>query len=75
MPSVVFTVPLQYGDRKKNVTKHTINRMCKTNIKNTGNTLKILQANNLFEEKIKKSNTNSLSNYFIASLKKKIQYI
>ena len=75
MPSVVFTVPLQYGDRKKSVTKHTINRMYKTNIKNTANTLEILQANNLFEEKIKKSNTNSLSNYFIASLKKKIQYI
>ena len=60
---------------KKSATKHTINRTCKTNIKNTANTLKILQTNNLFEEKIKKNNINSLSNSFIASLKKKIQYI
>ena len=61
---------------KKSVKKHTINRMCKTNIKNTTNTLKILQTNNLFEEKVNiKSNINSLSNSFIASLKKKIQYI
>ena len=38
---------------KKSVRKHTINKVSKTNIKNTANTLKILQTNHLFEEKIK----------------------
>ena len=62
-------------DTKKGFQSTPSTECVKATSKILQNGLKILQANNLFEEKIKKNNINSLLNSFIASLKKKIQCI